>query len=236
MRKTHTILLLLAAIAALALLCGCAKDAMPSTNSAPQSISQSQSEVSPASPQQESQASANASKPAAGELIVTFDYKKQSGYASNQFAVWIEDSDGNFVRTLYATRYTAKGGYKNRPDSIPTWVAKSELAGMPKAEVDAITGATPKTSTLSYIWDLTDSDGKMISPGEYRFFIEGSLRWKNHVLYSGIVNIGDVSVSAQVDAQFFFETSGDQPALSDDSSETAMISAVTANFSPAAGN
>lgn len=52
------------------------------------------------------------SAPELGTLTVTFDFEKQSGYASNQFAVWIEDVDGNLINTLYATRFTATGGYK----------------------------------------------------------------------------------------------------------------------------
>ncbi|MDR2558809.1 MAG: hypothetical protein LBC86_04595, partial [Oscillospiraceae bacterium] len=32
-------------------------------------------------------------------IQITFDYEKQSGWASNQFAVWLEDTDGNFIRT-----------------------------------------------------------------------------------------------------------------------------------------
>ena len=66
-----------------------------------------------------------------GEVIITFDYEKQSGSASNQFAVWIEDMDGNYLNTLYATKWTANGGFKSRPDSIAMWVAKSDIASMP---------------------------------------------------------------------------------------------------------
>ena len=71
-------------------------------------------------------------------VIVSFDNEKQSGYASNQFVVWIEDLNGTLIQTLYATKYTAKGGYKNRPDSIPLWVEKSDLASMSAVAVDAI--------------------------------------------------------------------------------------------------
>jgi len=106
-----------------------------------------------------------------GTLTVTFDYEKQSGYASNQFAVWIEDMDGNYIQTLYATKFTANGGYKNRPDSISTWVAKSDLANMTKSEVDAIAGATPKSGPLSYAWDMTAANGDVVQPGEYKFFV-----------------------------------------------------------------
>jgi len=167
-----------------------------------------------------------------GEVIISFDYERQSGSASNQFAVWIEDMDGQLVKTLYATRWTAKGGYQNRPDSIALWVEKSNLASMSKSEVDAISGATPKAGTLSYIWDLTDANGETALPGEYVFAVEGTLRWKNYVLYTGVIEISDVPVTAQAEAAFSFESSDRYAALTTDSPENRMIGAVTAQFVP----
>ena len=163
-------------------------------------------------------------------LVITFDFVSQSGYASNQFAVWIEDYEGNFVKTLYATRYTANGGYRNRPDSIPTWVRKSNLADMSKTEVDAITSATPRSGTLSYLWDMTDKDGVPVPSGEYKFFVEGSLRWKNRVLYSGVVDIGSISTRIELELERFYESDSNQAALTPNSIENSMISGVFANF------
>jgi hypothetical protein len=171
-----------------------------------------------------------------GILTVTFDYEKQSGYASNQFAVWVEDMNGNLVQTLYATRYTANGGYKNRRDSIPAWVERSDLASMKKSETDAISGSTPKAGALNYTWNLTDKSGNTVMPGEYKFFVEGSLRWKNRVLYSGVIDISGDAVTVRADAEYFYEESDDgQSALSEASPENAMIGTVTASFIPADG-
>lgn len=167
-----------------------------------------------------------------GEAVIQFVFKNQSGRASNQFAVWIGDEGGNLIKTLYATRFTANGGYKNRPDSISAWVEKSGLASMKKSEVDAITGATPKAGALSYTWDLTDANGVRVPPGEYGFFVEGSLRWKNRVLYSGKITVSDDPSTARAEAEFFYEGTGDQPALDNDSPENSMIGSVTASFAP----
>ena len=167
-----------------------------------------------------------------GEVVITFEYAKQSGSASNQFAVWVEDVDGNLIKTLYATGYTANGGYKNRPDSIPLWVEKSSLPNMQKNEVDAITSATPKAGKLSYTWDLSNLDGVTIPAGKYMFFVEGTLRWKNFVLYSGAINISDVPDTVQAKAEFFYESSDRYAALTADSPENNMISDVAASFMP----
>lgn len=172
------------------------------------------------------------------KLVISFDFEKQSGNASNQFAVWIEDMDGKFIKTLYATRFTANGGYKNRPEALPTWVEKSNLVSMNKTDIDAITSATPETGFLYYIWDLTDKSGNKVPISEYSFFVEGNLRWNNRILYSGTIKLNNdfVPVTAQAKAEFIYEASDGQPALSKDSPENEMIGPVTANFQPGTKN
>ena len=230
MKKTGVFLAITVIFVSMTLLFGCAKDSTLSEVPAPPSAPQIQS-ASSSLPDAEPIPKDDL-KPISGEFVITFDYEKQSGYASNQFAVWIEDADGTLIKTLYATRYTANGGYQDRPDSIPTWVEKSGLAEMAETEIDAIAGATPKAGALAYTWDLTDLDGKIVKPGAYSFFVEGSLRWKNRVMYSATMEIGSVPVTAEADVEFFYEAGNNQPALSKDSPETAMIGIVTVTFSP----
>ena len=65
-------------------------------------------------------------------LEVSFDYQRQAGPGSNQYAVWIENEKGDVVKTLFVTSYTTKGrarggeqpkrGYIVRPACVPTWV------------------------------------------------------------------------------------------------------------------
>jgi hypothetical protein len=161
---------------------------------------------------------------ASGEVTVSFDYAKQSGSASNQFAIWIEDTDGNYVKTLYATRYTANGGYERRPDSIPIWVEKSG--------VDAVTSATPKAGPLSFDWDLTDKDGNTVPKGEYKILVEGTLRWKNQVLYSGVIDLAGEAAAIALTPEFTFAGADNQPALTPEAPEAAMITSVRAEYAP----
>jgi hypothetical protein len=156
---------------------------------------------------------------------VSFDFVEQSGYATNQFAVWVEDIEGNLIQTLYATRLTANGGYKDRPDALSLWVEKSGLATMEKADVDALTGATPKEGSLTYYWDCAD-----VEPGLYIVFVEGSLRWKNSVLYTGAIQVGGDSTHLEALPQFTYEGSDDADALSPNAPENAMIGPVTVQF------
>ena len=78
-----------------------------------------------------------------GYLKISIDFNRSSTPASNQYAVWIEDMDGNVVKTLFATNFTSNGGYAVREDSIPTWVAHAKPSDMDKTQIDAISGATP---------------------------------------------------------------------------------------------
>lgn len=172
---------------------------------------------------------------AAGQVVISFEYVKQSGAASNQFAVWIENLEGQLIKTLYATAYTAQGGYKNRPDSLALWVEKSGLASLSKGEVDAVSGATPKAGALSYTWDLTDINGSLVEHDDYRFCIEGTLRWKNYVLYSGYIRVGDRPNTGYADPEYFYEAAGNNPALTDASPENSMIGSATAEFIPSWG-
>jgi len=167
-----------------------------------------------------------------GELVVSFDFNRQSGAASNQHAVWIEDMDGNVVRTLFASRWTADGGYRRRPDSIALWAQRAGLAEMTSAEVNAVSGATPSTGHQSYTWDLTDDNGCTVPPGDYIIFVEGTLRWKNFVLYSAVITLGADSVTVNATAEFTYEGDGRYGALDEDAVENNMIGSVTVVFTP----
>lgn len=128
-----------------------------------------------------------------GILEISFDFKRQGTIASNQYAVWIEDEKGNIVKTLYVTRFTAKGGYLTRKDCLPIWVEKAKPSSLFSSIIDAITGATPSAGIKKYIWDGKDENGNYVSPGKYRLFIEATLYWTNRVLYSGTFQYGGES-------------------------------------------
>jgi len=157
-----------------------------------------------------------AAQQAAAEL--SFSFIRQSGFASNQFAVWVEDSQGVHIKTLYATRFTADGGWKRRPTSIPLWVKQSSLSSMTKSQVDALTGATPKSGTLTYRWDGADSRAAPLPAGDYVLILEGTLRGDNQVIYRAPLRLGQGPAAAEVSVEYIGKTG----------SESAMIGNVTA--------
>ena len=179
---------------------------------------------------------AEASVSVPGLLTITFNYEKQPGLASNQFAVWIEDMDGNLVKTLYTTSFTANGGYRIRPDILPIWVTKSDAVSMEASEIDAITGSTPEAGDLSFTWDLTDSHGNAVVLGTYQFLVEGSLRWYNRVVFSGIIDTEGSATVVQGIAEYFYDRgAAGWPALAKDAPEHDMIGVVEAIWQPSTG-
>ncbi len=123
-----------------------------------------------------------------GQLEISFDYNRATrDYANNQFAVWVEDMQGNLVTTLFVTQFTATKGWKIRKEALPTWKKKVNISKRDKKELDAISGATPKAGRLVYRWKEENSESSFLVPGSYRYFVECNLYWENTVLYSGTI-------------------------------------------------
>ena len=116
--------------------------------------------------------------PAGERLEISFRFQR-GGIASSQYAIW-----------LYVTSFIAKGGYEYRKDAVPVWTSKAKPQTLSFAQVDAITGATPRNGVLTYQWDGTDNNGNRVPAGKYTFFVEGTLYWKSRVIYSGELDWG----------------------------------------------
>jgi rhodanese-related sulfurtransferase len=126
-------------------------------------------------------------------VSIDFDYMRMSGKASNQFAVWIEDMDGNVIKTIHATDFTAvKRGYRNREDTLSHWVKAAEPEDMDETEIDAVSGATPQSGHQHFEWDLTDDEGQRVSDGQYSVKLEGTLFWSSNVVYTGVFSSEEV--------------------------------------------
>lgn len=139
----------------------------------------------------------------AGMVDVSFEYRRQSGSGSNQFAVWVERPDGTVVKTLFVTNFTAgRGGWKFRAQSLPQWVKSSDIANMSAGEVDAVTKATPASGTVTVSWDCRDEDGVPVPSGEYAVILEATLRGKNGVVYRTTVDIGGAAKSVAPEPQY----------------------------------
>jgi len=140
--------------------------------------------------------------PQAPAAEVSFNFTRQGGPASNQFAVWVEDAAGQYIKTLYATRWTAVGGWQRRPTSIPVWVSRSNLGEKTSGQLDAVSGATGQTGRRTFTWNGTDSGGSLVPPGNYVIYVEGTLRWENQVMFRSTFSVGQGAVPAHTSVTF----------------------------------
>ena len=129
-------------------------------------------------------------------LEVSFNYQKQAGAGSNQYAVWIENAKGEVVKTLFVTSFTTKGrargnqpaqrGYVMRPACVPSWVKASNAAQKSDQQLDAVTGATPQQSGIqTFTWDFKDAQGKAVPAGTYKVKVEATLYFDSDIIYTG---------------------------------------------------
>jgi hypothetical protein len=132
----------------------------------------------------------------AGTVTITYTLHHIPRIASNQLAVWIEDAEGRFVRTLFATDFMARRqGFRKRPQVCPEWVQAAELNRLSQAAIDAVSGATQKPGPISLVWDCKNAVGKRVPFGVYLYKVEGNIFWEKRVLWTGRIKVG-ASVSA----------------------------------------
>jgi hypothetical protein len=81
-----------------------------------------------------------------------------------QTAVWVEDKEGEFIKTIYVSGFS---GYARSGGRIPQWTSSSEFI-----DADAVTGASIDLGHHIYVWDLRDISGKKIKLGEYIIKVE----------------------------------------------------------------
>lgn len=104
----------------------------------------------------------------AGKLTVEFKSATAGGKYSprNVVAVWVEDENGEFVKTLlaYADR---------RITHLNNWESTTDKKGVKYDRTDAITGATKSShETRSCLWDGTDYNKNVVADGNYSLCME----------------------------------------------------------------
>ena len=171
-------------------------------------------------------AAAQTQAAATGKVTVNYTLTRISGSASNQFAVWIEDEAGKYIRTLFVTNYMARRqGWKARQQSLVTWVKAADVKNLPKEDIDAMSSATPQSGKLSVVWDLKDAAGKPVLAGVYVYRVEGCLLWENNVLWTGKISVGKAAASSQAEAGYYHEAA--------EKLDRTLISDVSAAYEPA---
>ena len=96
-------------------------------------------------------------------VLVRFNIAFESDIAP-QTAVWVEDSEGVFVKTLYVSGFS--GYVKQRQVVLPAWGSISEF------ETNNTTGASISKGRHLFAWDCTDGSGKRVKEGSYTIWAE----------------------------------------------------------------
>ena len=76
-----------------------------------------------------------------------------------QTAVWIEDKDGKFVKTVYASGFS--GFAKEKQANLSDWADASDFT-----DADAVTAASIDVGHHIYTWDLKDYKGNQVKAGD----------------------------------------------------------------------
>lgn len=86
-----------------------------------------------------------------------------------QVAIWLEDENGSYIKTLYVTNRASKknwimGPKEGRPESLPVWYHASKFnsskyvaknVNSSDVQIDAVTSATPK-SAINFTVEVDD--------------------------------------------------------------------------------
>ncbi|MDD4636892.1 MAG: DUF2271 domain-containing protein [Bacteroidales bacterium] len=124
------------------------------------------------------------------QLTIQYNVTNFKARNGNQIAVWIEDESGKVVRSLYASRWTAKGGFKKDPVSLDEWAKKADWGNAKKEEVDAVSGATQKAGPVTLTWDGKDKNGESVANGKYLVRMQGNIKDDKMMFAQGEVTLG----------------------------------------------
>lgn len=114
------------------------------------------------------------------------------GMARNPYiAVWIEDTDGNLVKTV--SLWHLNNGQDRWLSELHRWYAASD-------GVDTDSGATRAAGSYTVAWDLTDSSGKAVSDGTYVLCIEATREHGPYSLVTGNLTLKGKSLTQDLDA------------------------------------
>jgi hypothetical protein len=140
---------------------------------------------------------------------LTIEFSQGKAFNHPSFALWIEDLEGNYIETLYVTKYVATGtfghgeiepgkwknepGEVRRPATLPYWAHKRNIKApdglyVPSAKTavpDALTAATP---TKNFILKT----GTKINPNQkFRVLFEINQPWDSNNFWTNNKFPGD---------------------------------------------
>lgn len=106
------------------------------------------------------------------QVDLTIGYRDQ---IAPQTAVWVEDTEGNYLATLYVSGFAAN--VKEKQVHLPAWAKSSQFSG-----IDAVTGASIDCGSHRLFWDFTDLAGRPFT--QTSFVLKSEICHWPHVQYT----------------------------------------------------
>ena len=136
-------------------------------------------------------------------VSIKYKLKNYSIIASNQMAIWIKDLKGNYITTIYATKFMARGGYKEREDCCPIWRSEVNWENASKKEIDSVSAATQKSGIQEVLWNCRDKNGSLVKAGTYIYQIEVNIYYDERILFIGKIEIGGNKNSSKPEIKYY---------------------------------
>jgi hypothetical protein len=131
-----------------------------------------------------------------GTLGISFLYMMQAVEPSFHTAAWLENEQGEIVKTLYVT-YDLSSNLYNDGIICPDWAKKANWGKADKSEVDAVTHPTPNIGTSEISYDLTPLN---LAPGVYEFCLQVHINENYNILNRGKITLGKGPAEAELEA------------------------------------
>lgn len=132
-------------------------------------------------------------KKSLGTLHVFFQFNKAEGDVepSYQLAIWLEDAQEHYAKTLFLSEYLSYGGY-NDSTICPAWNSQADWDKAPMEAYDAVTRATPPLGDNVFEFGL---DTLGVEPGEYWCCVQAHLIEEYNILFKNKIEIGQTGES-----------------------------------------
>jgi len=137
------------------------------------------------------------------ELKIDFSIhqpEKGGRYRRPYLAVWVEDKDGNSIRTLVLWIHNTGHGQRWLPE-LKRW-HRSDNHRKSTDETDlvkTVSEATRKPGAYSVTWNGQDDHQKLVAPGEYTLYIESAREHGSYQLIRKKLSIADLPFLEKVE-------------------------------------
>ena len=126
-----------------------------------------------------------------GFLEISYQFNMPQKFEpSFQTVIWLEDQDGQYIKSLFVSDYLAYDAY-DQLEICSTWSKVADWENVPEVIFDAITMPTPYIGPNVF---KVDCAKEKLVPGVYHYGIEVHIADEYNIMYRGKITIGKKDV------------------------------------------